>query len=62
MKKDYSDSAAEASKKEIANLQYELNAMVRGEYDFKSVYEVSLKLDELIVGYYRNNIKSSVRG
>lgn len=37
---------------EIQLLQDELNNMIDSEYDYAKIYEVSVKLDLLIVKYY----------
>lgn len=43
--------------KQIRVLQNELNRMVDKNEDYQRIYELSTRLDELIVKHYRNNAK-----
>jgi len=45
---------------QIEELRKELKRLIDLEASFSEIYEVSLKLDELIVVFYRNALKSSV--
>lgn len=45
---------------QIEELREELKRLIDLGADFGEIYEVSLKLDELIVVFYRNALKESI--
>jgi len=46
---------------EILELRKELDESIRNEADYEYIYELSIKLDELITKYYKNKIKKEVK-
>ena len=44
---------------EICNLRNELNKSIEQGEDYEKIYELSVKLDKLIVSFYQMNTKNS---
>jgi hypothetical protein len=47
-------------KSEIESMKKELNRLIDSEAGFNKVYEISVRLDRLIVRYYTENEKRSL--
>ena len=43
------------NKDEINNLREKLNKSITEDKDYKAIYNLSIKLDQLIAQYYREN-------
>jgi len=46
---------------EILELRKKLDESIKNEADYEYIYELSIKLDELITKYYKNKIEKEVK-